>query len=208
MIDREDAFRRWAENFARQHTLPVPPTMEWMVELDDRGYASRSELVAAIAERFGLWPHAADALAQFRQELAMAVPDISAEARRTLVQLRRSGWKIAIVTNGTQHQQQLKVRVSGLEPMVDACVVSEAVGCGKPDPAIFRYAATACGCELSRGWLIGDHPEVDIIGASDVGMNTIWVRRGRTWPVREVRPSLEVASVEEGLGRLLDQRVT
>lgn len=205
LVDREGAFRRWAEHFARQHGLQLPAVMAWLVELDAHGYSSRSELVASIAERFGVWPDQASALAQFRHDLAMAVPEISREARRSLIFLRRSGWKIAIVTNGTEPQQMLKLRVAGLEPLVDACVVSEAVGCSKPNPAIFRYAAAACECQMSGGWMIGDNPEADILGAAEVGLNTIWVKRGRTWPVRGVRPTLEVASVEEGLVWILDQ---
>lgn len=99
----------------------------------------------------------------------------------------------------------LKLRVAGLEPLVDACVVSEAVGCSKPNPAIYRYAAAACECQMSGGWMIGDNPEVDILGAAEVGLNTIWVKRGRTWSIRGVRPTPEVASVEEGLVWILDQ---
>lgn len=205
LVDRQEAFRRWGEHFARQHRLHLPAVIAWLVELDAHGYSSRSELVASIAERFGVWPDQARALAQFRHDLAMAVPEISREARRSLIFLRRSGWKIAIVTNGTEPQQMLKLRVAGLEPLVDACVVSEAVGCSKPNPAIFRYAAAACECQMSGGWMIGDNPEADILGAAEVGLNTIWVKRGRTWPVRGVRPTLEVASVEEGLVWILDQ---
>jgi FMN phosphatase YigB (HAD superfamily) len=53
-------------------------------------------------------------------------------------------------------------------------MVSEAVGCSEPDPAIFRYAAAASGCQMSGGWMLGDHPEVDIMGAAEVGLDTIW----------------------------------
>jgi putative hydrolase of the HAD superfamily len=100
--------------------------MAWLVELDAHGCSSRRELVASVAEPFGVWPDQAHALAQFRHDLDMAVPEISREARRSLICLRRSGWKIAIVTDGTEPQQMLKIRVAGWEPLVDACVVSEA----------------------------------------------------------------------------------
>lgn len=205
LIDRDEAFRRWAEGFASKHSLPPAESVAWLIELDDRGYKSRTELVAAIAERFNIWPDQELALAQFRHDLALCVPEISIECREALSELQRAGWKIAIVSNGTTSQQQLKVRVAGLEPLIDACVVSESIGVSKPDPAIFRYAARACGVEPANGWMMGDNPEVDIRGGSDVGLNTVWVRRGRTWSLAEFRPSHEVDSVEAGLHWLVDR---
>jgi len=65
------------------------------------------------------------------------------------------------------------VKASGLAGLIDVCVVSEAVGCRKPDPAIFRIAAKRCGVDLAGGWMFGDHPEADIRAASDIGLNTI-----------------------------------
>jgi putative hydrolase of the HAD superfamily len=206
LVDRDQAFRRWSEIFAREHSLPREDTVAWLAELDDRGYTSRTELVASIAERFGVWPDRALALARFRHDLALCVPRISTELVEALSELRRAGWTIAIVTNGVESQQQLKVRVAGLEPLVDACVVSESAGCSKPDPAIFRYAARVCGVELANGWMIGDHPELDIRAGAEVGLATMWVRRGRTWRSPELRPTHEVDSVEIGLRGLLDRR--
>lgn len=205
LVDRTKAYKRWAENFARGHSLPSEDTVAWLIGLDDRGYRPRTELVASIAEHFGVWPDRAQALEEFRRDLALCVPEISIECREALSELRRAGWRIAIVTNGVESQQQLKVRVAGLQPLVDACVVSEAVGFSKPNPAIFRYAAAASGAELTDGWLIGDDPVTDIAGGADVGLATIWVRRGRTWNSPQVRPTHEVDAIEVGLRWLLDR---
>lgn len=208
LVDRTKAYRRWAEEFARGHSLPSEDTVAWLIELDDHGYTPRTELVASIAEQFGAWPDQAHALEEFRRDLALCVPEISIECRVALSALRRACWRIAIVTNGVESQQRLKIRVAGLQPLVDACVVSEAVGFSKPDPAIFRYAAGACGAELADGWLIGDNPVADIAGGANVGLDTIWVRRGSPWNLPQLRPTYEVDSVEVGLRWLIAQRCT
>lgn len=165
LVDRDEAFRRWPESFARKHSLPLEDTVAWLAEMDDRGCRSRTELVASIAQRFGVWSDRALALAQYRHDLAFRVPEISRGCRVALSQLRQAGWRIAIVTNGITSPQQSKVGVSGLAPLVDACVISESAGCCKPDAAIFQQAADACGASFESGWMIGDNPDRDIVGA-------------------------------------------
>ncbi len=203
LVDREEAFRVWAARFAELHSLPGPETVAWLTELDSHGYFPRTELVAAIIERYGVWPDETIALRQFRDDLVRCLPTISTETAALLTSLRRAGWRVGIVTNGEERQQENKVTASGLSALIDACVVSEAVRCRKPDPDIFRIAAERCGVDLAGGWMFGDHPEADIRAASEIGLNTIWLRRGREWDLPAVRPTAEVDSPEEGLRYLV-----
>jgi FMN phosphatase YigB (HAD superfamily) len=36
--------------------------------------------------------------------------------------------------------------------------------------------------EPHRTLFIGDHPEIDIVGATRAGMLTAWLHHGRSWP--------------------------
>ncbi|UOB09705.1 HAD family hydrolase [Streptomyces sp. HP-A2021] len=84
-----------------------------------------------------------------------------------LSQLRASGWRVGIVSNGMADNQLSKIERSGLGERVDACCVSGDVGFRKPDVRIFQLAADRCGLALADGgWMIGDNPEHDIADAS------------------------------------------
>jgi putative hydrolase of the HAD superfamily len=84
-----------------------------------------------------------------------------------------------VVTNGTVAQQTRKLRHTGLDREVAGWVISEGTGLRKPDPRIFRLAAAEAGQSLDGAWMIGDSAELDITGARNVGLPSVWLRRGR-----------------------------
>ena len=99
-----------------------------------------------------------------------------------LQDLRRSGWRIGIVTNGGVASQSAKIDNSGLAALIDHAVISAAFGVKKPEPAIFRHALDQLGIRPAESWFIGDDPRADIQGARNVGFKTIWVERYSPWP--------------------------
>jgi len=64
----------------------------------------------------------------------------------------------------------------GLEPFLDAVLISEAEGVRKPDPTIFKMAAERCGVNPWESAFVGDHPDVDVMGAGAAGLISIWKR--------------------------------
>ncbi|MFD8558135.1 HAD family hydrolase [Streptosporangium canum] len=82
-----------------------------------------------------------------------------------LARLRASGWKVAIVTNGTADNQLGKIQQTGLAEAVDAYALSGLEGIRKPDTGLFEIAAQRCGMLLADGgWMVGDHLVADIGG--------------------------------------------
>lgn len=77
--------------------------------------------------------------------------------------------------------------------------MSETVDLRKPDPRVFQLAATQIEVAPERILFVGDHPEVDIVGATAVGMQTAWLRRNRDWPPEraETPPTYTVDSLAE-----------
>ncbi|MBI4386086.1 MAG: HAD family hydrolase [Elusimicrobia bacterium] len=70
------------------------------------------------------------------------------------------------------------LRGEDLEHYFRVVVDSTAVGCIKPEPAIFRRALEALGTPPENTWMVGDSLERDMRGAERVGMPHAWLRGG------------------------------
>ncbi len=91
----------------------------------------------------------------------------------TLTELRRRGYLLGILTNGTSYPQNSKLDHSGLRAYVDLAVVSGDEETEKPDPLIFRRVAARLGVPVESCLFVGDHPVTDIQGALDAGMQAV-----------------------------------
>lgn len=82
-------------------------------------------------------------------------------------------YKLHIITNGFQEVQDVKMEASGLMGYFDTVVTSEEAGIKKPNEEIFYYALRKAGAEASESLMIGDDPDVDILGAKKVGIDQV-----------------------------------
>jgi putative hydrolase of the HAD superfamily len=85
--------------------------------------------------------------------------------------------RIGIVTNNVRHEQVEKLQFCGFESLVDELITSEEVGYAKPHPAIFQAALERLACEPDEVVMVGDNWENDVVGASRVGIRSIWLNR-------------------------------
>jgi FMN phosphatase YigB (HAD superfamily) len=201
LVDRDGAFRRWAEGFVAEYALPAD-ALAWLIELDNGGYGSKDRLFTAVRERFGLTPTGSELLDAFRRTLPGLIGTFPG-VRESLVALAEAGWRIGIVTNG--HANQLdKMRATGLDALVHAWTISGEFGAVKPDRRIFAACATACGMDPDGGgWMVGDNPAADIEGGAGAGLTTIWLHAGREWPPGATRPDHTVADIPEAVALIL-----
>ena len=88
--------------------------------------------------------------------------------------LSSRGYILHIITNGFEEVQTVKLRESKMRGYFKHVVTSEEAGVKKPDPVIFNYAFDKTGALPSESIMIGDDFEVDIEGARNVGMKTIF----------------------------------
>ncbi len=51
--------------------------------------------------------------------------------------------------------------------------------------------------------MVGDSPEHDIGGAHALGLQTVWLHRGRDWPLESFEPDHRAASVAEAVALIL-----
>jgi HAD superfamily hydrolase (TIGR01549 family) len=70
------------------------------------------------------------------------------------------------------------MRRDGLEPFFEVWGVSDELGVGKPDPALFELAVKAAGVAPGASVMVGDRLDYDMRPAAQVGMRTVWMLRG------------------------------
>ena len=84
-------------------------------------------------------------------------------------------YPLTIVTNGFVEVQYEKFDKSGLKDYFSHIVLSEEVGCQKPNPRIFEEALRLNGLSADEVVMVGDSWYSDIQGAINAGIDQIWV---------------------------------
>ena len=83
-------------------------------------------------------------------------------------------YKLHIITNGFQEVQTGKLEKSGISFFFETVTNSEMVGAKKPNRKIFDYALSAANTDIESSLMIGDNLEADILGAKNIGIDTIF----------------------------------
>lgn len=202
LVDRATAFAAFARDFTAALGRP-PADVAWMIEVDGDGFTPRLDVAEAIRTRFALSGRDTDELLATLRAGLVDRMELDPEVLPALNRARRAGWTTAIVTNGTEAQQSRKIDTLGLRPSFAAVAISEAAGVRKPDPAIFHKAAAEAGSDLAGAWMIGDSAAADIGGAQAVGIDSVWLHRGREWPTDLPEPSHQADSFAEAVDLVL-----
>lgn len=205
LLDREGAFHRWAVRFAAKHADGSTDEVSWLENADADGYEPRGRFLERVAERFQLGTADRAAL---QEDLRWGMADdmkLDPTVAAALGDASMAGWSLVVVTNGTVEQQERKLAGTGLDRLVDAWVISEAAGCKKPDARIFEVAAESVSGVLAEAWVIGDSGTADIGGAERLGLDSVWIRRGRSWSEKTFTPTLEADSCADAIALALDR---
>jgi putative hydrolase of the HAD superfamily len=98
------------------------------------------------------------------------------DGARKLVKQARGLYKVALISNFTYAPVIYKsLRKLRLSEFFNVVVVSEEVGWRKPSSQIFKYALNKLQIQTSDAVYIGDSPNEDIRGATQVGLKTVFV---------------------------------
>ena len=90
-----------------------------------------------------------------------------------VLQYLKGKYRLHIITNGFEEVQTKKLVNSKIDHFFEAVVTSESAGVKKPHSKIFKYAFAKAKTTPQQSFMIGDTYEADIIGAENVGMQTI-----------------------------------
>lgn len=100
------------------------------------------------------------------------------DAADALRELKTAGYKMAVLTNGQQAQQEAKLEAIGLSHMLEACLAIGTVEALKPDPKAFAQLCRVLDCEPHEVLFVGDDLDVDVRASIDAGLKGVWLNRG------------------------------
>ena len=83
-------------------------------------------------------------------------------------------YQLHIITNGFEEVQYKKLKNSGIFHYFSTVTTSEEVGLKKPNPIVFVKALEKARTNPNDSVMIGDSFEADILGAKNIGMETIF----------------------------------
>jgi putative hydrolase of the HAD superfamily len=105
---------------------------------------------------------------------------------------------LGVLSNGSRDQQRAKLERTGILARFSVVVISEEVGAGKPDRAIFRAACERAGLPPEECVYVGDRPGADARAACAAGLRGIWLDRsgiGGASGVEVVRSLTDLATL-------------
>ena len=85
----------------------------------------------------------------------------------------------------------------GIDQYFQASISAGEFGISKPDPRIFHAAAGAVGISSANILHIGDDPELDVLGALNANMQTVWLNRTANPWKHEQTPHATVSNLNE-----------
>jgi putative hydrolase of the HAD superfamily len=94
-------------------------------------------------------------------------------SRPALVYLKEK-YRLHLITNGFEEVQHTKLDANDLRKYFTTITTSEEAGVKKPEVGIFELAMRKAGALASESLMIGDDLAVDIAGARNAGMDTLY----------------------------------
>lgn len=132
------------------------------------------------------------------------------EADRLVTILKEKGFRQYIVTNGVNKTQAKKVKLSGLDLLMDGVFVSELIGYPKPQREYFDSCFTYIekqDTELNKGKadrigrenyiLVGDSLTSDMTGGLTAGIDTCWYNPEALANTLNLKVTYEIRSLWE-----------
>jgi HAD superfamily hydrolase (TIGR01509 family) len=121
-----------------------------------------------------------------------------AGARETIIELKRKGYRLGIVSSGTECRVVREVKALALDNLFEAVICNEQMTNKKPHPEGLETALQSLGCLREQAAYVGDSPE-DIEMGQRAGMLTIGVRSDypTSWKLETARPDIFLNSLRE-----------
>jgi FMN phosphatase YigB (HAD superfamily) len=178
-------------------------------EFRESHYARNRELPSlerfqAVIDRLGIHaPGLADSLVSAHMGGLAAQVRILDHHRAVLSELKKSS-RLAVCSNFSHSETAHRVLAdAGLDDLMDAVLISDAVGIRKPAPEIFRATLDALGVEAEEMLHVGDRLGADVAGAAALGIRTVWIVRRVDDPAAalaahpEPAPDFQVSDLDE-----------
>jgi len=136
-----------------------------------------------------------------REATLVVYPNVN----KTLIELIKMGIKLAVVSDAPSREAWMRLYYLNLHHVFDPVLTYDDSGEHKPSPKPFEMALNILDVNSDEALMIGDWPDRDVVGASQIGMKTIFARYGDTfgtvdsgadWDVDDI---YEVVNIIKGL---------
>ena len=131
-----------------------------------------------------------------REATLRLYPDV----QRTLNVLAKMGLKLAVVSDAPSREAWMRIYYLNLHHVFDLVLTFDDVGERKPSPKGFEMALEKLGIKTDEALMIGDWPERDVVGASKLGIKTIYAKYGDTFGTVESGADWDVENIYEVVG--------
>ena len=115
----------------------------------------------------------------------------------TLMELLKRGMLLAVVSDAPAREAWLRLCYLNFHHIFHAVVTFEDTGERKPNPGPFRKALQLLNVGADKALMIGDWAERDMIGASNIGMKTVFARYGDTFGTVETHADYEINDIKD-----------
>ena len=115
----------------------------------------------------------------------------------TLIELLKRGYKMAVLSDAPPKQAWLRLCYLNLQHIFDQVITFEDTGVLKPHPRPFRKALELLEVEPEEALMIGDWPARDMVGASKLGIRTVYAKYGDTIGTDKSGADYEIDDISE-----------
>jgi putative hydrolase of the HAD superfamily len=110
-----------------------------------------------------------------------------------VLQRLKTSYRLVALTNGNADVKRI-----GIDYLFDCAISAADVQAAKPDAAMFDRACERLEVSSEQMLHVGDNPFVDIQGAHNAGVPSVWINRtGAEWPADVARPGHEINSLNQ-----------
>lgn len=113
--------------------------------------------------------------------------------------LLASGYKLGVVTNGQQAQQEAKLTAMGLSHFFEVVLAIGSLEALKPDRRAFDQLTRTFGCEADEIIFVGDDLDYDVRPSISAGLRGVWLNRNEMKSVEGSHDEIESLHNLKGL---------
>ncbi|GGG15597.1 haloacid dehalogenase [Paenibacillus albidus] len=180
LLDRDTSLalfiRNQYERYSQFKFVEKDVFIQRFIELDNHGFVWKDKVYQQLVDEFSIqgveWTELLKDYLNVFHKYCIGFPNLL----NMLTELRDSGIKIALISNGYGQFQYDNFKSLGISHLFDEVLISEWEGLRKPDPAIFIRALSKLGVKATEALFVGDHFENDIRASRAVGMKSAWKR--------------------------------
>lgn len=105
---------------------------------------------------------------------------------------------LCLITNGIAAVQRGKLARAEIERFFHTIIISEEIGCAKPDPSFFKIAALDLQLPQFTILCVGDSPSADIEGGNLAGFDTCWyMHTASAYPHNRLQPDYIISDLKD-----------